>query len=331
MVEVLRRQVTHLSHLVDDLLDVSRITQGRIELDMATVAVADILDHAVESVAPAIREHAHDLQILSSYRSLYVKGDAARLVQCLVNVLNNSIKYTDRGGHILLESRQEGAEAVIEVSDDGSGISPHLLPRIFDLFVQSDRTLDRSQGGLGIGLSVVKRLIDMHGGTVSARSDGPGQGAVFTIRLPLVPAATGRLAARTPSAVAPRRILVVDDNVDAADTLVMMLKLDGHEVEAVYRGRDALEKVAAFRPQIVLLDIGLPELDGYEIARRIRRLPQVGHPRLIALTGYGQAEDRLRALEAGFDDHLVKPVDNDALQSRLARVSDEEGGGAPAA
>jgi PAS domain S-box-containing protein len=318
MIEVLRRQVRHLSHLVDDLLDVSRITQGRIELNFSTVDLADILSHAVESVEPSIREHAHKLQILSSSRGLYVAGDPARLVQCLVNVLNNSIKYTERGGRILLESREEDGQAVIEVSDNGSGISPHLLPRIFDLFVQSDRTLDRSQGGLGIGLSVVKRLIEMHGGTVQARSDGPGQGAVFTIRLPLVQRARLDPQPGESGAVPPRRILVVDDNLDAADTLVMMLRLDGHEVQAVYRGQDALEKIGSFRPQIVLLDIGLPELNGYEIARRIRSLPDGKHVRLIALTGYGQDEDRARAVEAGFDDHLVKPVESAVLQSHLA-------------
>jgi PAS domain S-box-containing protein len=318
MIEVLRRQVRHLSHLVDDLLDVSRITQGRIELNITTVDLADILGQAVESVEPSIREHAHNLQILSSYRSLYVAGDPARLVQCLVNVLNNSIKYTAPGGHILLESREEDGQAVIAVSDNGSGISPHLLPRIFDLFVQSDRTLDRSQGGLGIGLSVVKRLIEMHGGTVQAHSDGPGRGAVFIFRLPLVQRASLDPQPGEPGTVPARRILVVDDNMDAADTLVMMLRLDGHEVQAVYRGQDALEKVGSFRPQIILLDIGLPELDGYEIARRIRNLPDGKHVRLIALTGYGQEEDRARAFEAGFDDHLVKPVESGALQSRLA-------------
>lgn len=317
MIEVLRRQVQHLSHLVDDLLDVSRITQGRIELNITTVDVADILSHAVESVEPAIRERAHKLQILSSYRSLHVAGDAARLVQCLVNLLNNSIKYTDRGGRILLESREEDGQVVIEVSDNGTGISPHLMPRIFDLFVQSDRTLDRSQGGLGIGLSVVRRLIEMHGGTVTARSDGPGQGAVFTIRLPLVKPPGKGAPASVREAPAPRRILVVDDNVDAADTLAMMLRLEGHEVEAVYRGRDALERMGTFRPQVVLLDIGLPELNGYEVARQIRRLPGTAELRLIALTGYGQAEDRARALEAGFDDHLVKPVDNSVLRRHL--------------
>jgi signal transduction histidine kinase len=318
MIEVLRRQVRHLSHLVDDLLDVSRITQGRIELNITTVDVADLLSHAVESVEPAIRERAHHLQILSSYRGLHVAGDAARLLQCLVNLLNNSIKYTDRGGRILVESREEDGQAVIEVSDNGTGISPHLMPRIFDLFVQSDRTLDRSQGGLGIGLSVVKRLIEMHGGTVAARSDGPGQGAVFTIRLPLAKHSGKGPPASVRGAPAPRRILVVDDNVDAADTLVTMLRLEGHEVEAVYRGRDALERTGTFRPQVVLLDIGLPELNGYEVARQLRKLPGAAELRLIALTGYGQAEDRARAFEAGFDDHLVKPVDNSVLRSHLA-------------
>jgi len=318
VIEVLQRQVNHLSHLVDDLLDVSRITQGRIELNMATVDVADVIAQAVETVESAIRERGHDLRILSSYRSLYVHGDVARLVQCLVNLLNNAIKYTDRGGRILLESRQEEGNAVIEVSDNGFGVAPNLLPRIFDLFVQSDRTLDRSQGGLGIGLSVVKRLIERHGGTVSVRSDGPGQGAVFTLRLPLVAPPRLEEESSAPLSVPQRRILVVDDNVDAANTLVMMLRLDGHEVEAVYAGQHALDRVGTFQPQIVLLDIGLPGMDGYEVARRMRKLPGADRIRLVALTGYGQAEDRARALAAGFDDHLVKPVESGALQRSLA-------------
>lgn len=322
VIEVLQRQVAHLSRLVDDLLDVSRITQGRIELKLATVDLAEIIIQAVESVRPSVAERSQDLQVLTHGGSLYVNGDVPRLVQCLVNLLSNAIKYTDRRGRILLESRAEARQAIIEISDNGSGIAPGLLPRIFDLFVQGEQTLDRSQGGLGIGLSLVKRLVEMHGGVVSARSAGLGHGAVFTVRLPLAQPPDGEAEPIAPIKALPRRILVVDDNVDAANTLVMMLRLDDHDVEAVHRGQDALDRIPAFRPEIVLLDIGLPEMDGYQVARQVRKLSGTGRIRLIALTGYGQADDRARAVDAGFDDYLVKPVESSALQARISASGD---------
>jgi signal transduction histidine kinase len=321
VVDVLRRQVSHLARLVDDLLDVQRITQGRIELNLKNLDLGAVIAQAVETVESLIREKHHDLQILSSYRALHVDGDSARLVQCLVNLLTNAAKYTDAGGRILIHSREEGSEAVIEVTDNGAGIAPTLLPRIFDLFVQSDRTLDRSQGGLGIGLSVVQRLIEMHGGKVSARSEGPGRGSTFTIRLPLAEMARGIERTADPAIIPPWRILVVDDNADAADTLKMMLELEGHDVKSVYSGRDALECLASFNPELVLLDIGLPVMSGYEVARQIQQQNFNGRvPKLIALTGYGQAEDRNRALLAGFDEHLVKPLDFDRLTRALSNL-----------
>ena len=322
VVDIIRRQVAHLTRLVDDLLDVSRITQQRIELKTETVNVGEVIGHAVETVESLIRERRHDLQILSSYRTLVVSGDFARLVQCLVNLLTNAAKYTDDGGRILITSREESGSVVIEVADNGVGIPASLLPRVFELFVQSDRTLDRAQGGLGIGLSVVRRLIEMHGGEVSARSAGPGEGSTFTVRLPLIASSPATGAQSPKHAVAPRRILIVDDNADAANSLVMVLTCDGHECEAVYDAGEALERISAFNPNAVLLDIGLPGMDGYEVARRIRQLPQARGVKLIALTGYGQAEDRARALQAGFDDHLVKPIELSELNRCLADPDD---------
>lgn len=321
VVDIVRRQVAHLSRLVDDLLDVSRITQKRIELRREPVEIAQIVAQAVETVEPTIRERRHDLQITSSYRPLFVNGDIARLVQSVVNLLTNAAKYTDVGGHIHITTREEPGRAVIEVADDGAGIPPTLLPKVFDLFVQSDRTLDRSEGGLGIGLSVVQRLIEMHGGDVAAHSEGSGQGSRFYIRLPLVEApARLPVRAEVPSLEA-RRVLVVDDNADAADTLSMMLELDGHEISTAYGSRQAIERLRLFRPEIALLDIGLPGMDGYELARRIRAEPGGDRIRLVALTGYGQPEDRARALQEGFDDHLVKPVSPESLTAAFARLA----------
>jgi len=320
VLEIVRRQVSHLSRLVDDLLDVSRITQGRIELELQQVDLATVIAQAVETVEPLIHEKRHHLQILSGQRALCVTGDFARLVQCMVNLVTNAAKYTDPGGSISIHSRAEAGEAVIEVVDNGTGIPNSLLQRIFDLFVQADRTLDRSQGGLGIGLSVVQRLIQMHGGRVSVRSEGPGMGSVFTVSLPLTQERTVAQHAVSAAPVPATRILVVDDNSDAADTLSMMLQLEGHEARAVYSGRDALECVGGFDPAFILVDIGLPVMDGYEVARQIRQRMEGRRPRMIALTGYGQAEDRSRALLAGFDDHLVKPVEYTQLAETLARL-----------
>jgi signal transduction histidine kinase len=317
-IAMVKRQVTQLTRLVDDLLDVSRITQGRVELKREPVDLANVISQAVETVEPLFRERAHDVSIVSSYRALHVNGDMTRLVQSVVNILTNAAKYTDTGGRIALQTRAEGELALIEISDNGAGISAELLPRVFDLFVQGDRTLDRSLGGLGIGLSVTRQLIEMHGGRVEADSPGLGGGSTFRLWLPLIDrpgSLAGDLAEpRQP----PRRVLIVDDNVDAADSLALVLQLDGHVTRTGYCARDALELAASFEPDAMLLDIGLPEMDGYEVARRIRasgHLPQV---KLIALTGYGQAEDVQRAQEAGFDDHLVKPVDFDTLSRSLS-------------
>ncbi len=322
IIGMIKRQATHLTRLVDDLLDVSRVTQGRIQLDRRPVELASIITQATETVEPQLREKRQRLSITTSMsnEALYVNGDFARLVQCVVNLLTNSVKYTDPGGEIQVSVRDEDSSVVIEVADTGVGISPDLLPRVFDLFVQGDRTLDRAQGGLGIGLAIVKRLIQMHEGRISACSEGVGQGATFEIRLPRVarPQASG---SKTASVKAPpRRVLVVDDNEDAANSLAVLLTMQGHETEAVYSGRDALKRVESFKPDVAILDIGLPEMTGYELARRLRARPELNGIRLLALTGYGQTDDRQRTKAAGFDDHLVKPVDLPALERTLAGI-----------
>jgi PAS domain S-box-containing protein len=321
-----KRQVAQLTRLVDDLLDVSRITQRRIELKRRVVELPGIIAHAVETVESLLREKRLQISIAtSSYQTLHVHADPARLMQCIVNVLTNAAKYTDSGGAIRVQTGVLNATAIIEISDTGVGIAPDLLPRVFDLFVQGDRTLDRSQGGLGIGLSVVKRLVEMHEGEVTARSAGVGQGSTFEIRLPLVER-PGAAAPETGSVrIAPSRLLIVDDNQDAADSLALLLELEGHEVAAVYTAQEALQRARSFIPSIVLLDIGLPEMDGYEVARRMRAIPELGGVRLIAITGYGQAEDRKRTREAGFDDHLTKPVDLPSVERTIAALRPHHG------
>ena len=325
-VDVIKRQVTQLTRLVDDLLDVSRITQGRIELTREPLELGAIIAQAVETVEPLMREKQHQVSIVSSYQSLHVNGDNARLVQCVSNILTNAAKYTDGNGEIRVRSYADGAAAVVEISDNGMGIPAELLPRIFDLFVQGDRALDRSQGGLGIGLSVVRRLVEMHGGQVIVRSAGIGQGSSFAIRLPLIDRPGVRQGEPQRIATAHKRILIVDDNEDAADTLAMLLQLDGHETQAVYTSKEALEQAQSFNPDVMLLDIGLPQMNGYDVARKLRSLPARKRIRLIALTGYGQAVDRARAQKAGFDDHLMKPVESAALARALAGPKEPEHG-----
>jgi CheY-like chemotaxis protein/two-component sensor histidine kinase len=304
--------VTQLSRLVDDLLDVARITQGRIELQRSPMELGDAMDIAIETVQPLLREGRHEMEVTRSIEPLHVDGDLTRITQCVVNILTNAAKYTAPGGRIRISLARSGAEGVIEVVDNGPGISREMLANIFDLFVQADRTLERSQGGLGIGLSVVRRLVQMHGGSVSAHSSGLGSGASFQIRLPLIAAPALRPAATAGGARSARRVLVVDDNVDAAVSLAQVLQMEGHIVETVHGALAALERAPAFAADIVLLDIGLPDIDGYEVARRMRAAGS--RSRIIALTGYGQAEDIQRARAAGCDAHLTKPVDFDALE-----------------
>jgi two-component system, sensor histidine kinase len=316
IVDIVKRQVIHLTRLVDDLLDVSRITQGRIQLQRRPLELGPIVAHAMESVEPLLRDKRHKVVVTSCFEPLFVDGDSARLVQCIANLLTNAAKYTDPSGEIRVELRSEQSRAVIVVTDNGVGMSKELLPRIFELFVQSERSLDRSEGGLGIGLSVVQRLVEMHGGQVAAASAGPGRGSTFQISLPTIAAPKqGRNQPSRP-AMEPKRVLVVDDNVDAAASLAEFLRLDGHEAEAVYSAKGALEAIATFSPDVVLLDIGLPEMDGCEVAKRIRA--GGSSVRLVALTGYGQDEDVQRTHAAGFDAHLVKPVDFVLLERTIS-------------
>jgi signal transduction histidine kinase/CheY-like chemotaxis protein len=318
VVNMIRRQTDQLTRLVDDLLDVSRISQGRIDLKHETLSVAALIEQAFETVGPLFHDKRQDVSLVPSYEPLYVIGDVTRLVQSLVNVLTNAAKYTDRGGTIRIQTRSSPDDVFIEVTDNGSGISAELMPQIFELFVQGDRTLDRSQGGLGIGLAVVKKLVEMHGGQVSARSEGLGWGSTFELRLPRAGAPASAAQLTPGSSSSARRVMIVDDNVDAADSLALLLSLEGHETVCVYSAAAALQRVSAFAPDVVLLDIGLPDTDGYEVARRIRGLPGCAAITLVALTGYGQPEDRERALAAGFEAHLVKPVDLGALEQMLA-------------
>jgi len=323
--DVIERQVKHLTRLVDDLLDVSRITRGNINLSREPVAVTTIVARAIETIQPLIAEQRHELTVDVLEDSLEVEGDLTRLTQVLGNLLNNAAKYTDPGGTIAVGVRRVGTDVEIQVRDNGIGIPPELLPRLFQLFTQVDGAAHRAQGGLGIGLALVRQLIQMHGGSVTAYSQGPGHGSQFLIRLPLRVRANRDPSARSdaPKAESARRghrILLADDNRDALDSLATLLQCDGHEVHTAADGAEALEVAAACHPDVVLLDIGMPKLDGYEVARRIRAEPWGKNAVLIALTGWGQDEDRRRSREVGFDSHLVKPLDPEALSTLLARL-----------
>jgi len=318
LAEVIRRQAVHLSRLLDDLLDGARIAQGRITLQRAIVPLASCLQQAIETALPLIREREHRLTVTETFQPLHVDADRMRLAQAVGNVLINAAKYTNPGGDIRVRTFTDHDQAAIEISDSGVGIAPDFLPHVFDLFVQSDRPLDRSQGGLGMGLAVCKKLVEIVGGTVTAHSAGLGHGATFTIRLPLVEAAPDS-GAQAPATAGPLlRVLVVDDNQDSADSLAMLLELEGHAARAVYSASDALDEVAAFAPDVVLLDIGLPGMNGYDVAQEIKKAARP--PRLIAVSGYAQPEDKERSAAAGVSTHLVKPVDFAVLKKALNRL-----------
>jgi PAS domain S-box-containing protein len=315
---VLKRQTEQLSRLLDDLLEVARVTQDRIELRREIVAVQACVQMAVEAVEPMIKERGQRLSVTRQGLSIFVYADKARLTQCIANLLNNATRFTPADGDIRVNSRIEHNHAIIEVKDTGIGIADDLLPKLFDLFVQGQRSLDRSEGGLGIGLSVCKRLIEMHGGRVTGSSEGIGRGSTFAIQLPLAKEEAAAYRESTPPASdAKRRILVVDDNRDAAESLAALLEMDGHEVKAVYTAEAGLEEVDLRNPDLVLLDIGLPRISGYEVVQRIK----AAHPQMsvVALSGYGSTEDKQRAAAAGFDAHLVKPVDFDVLRKLMNR------------
>ena len=315
---VIGRQVQHLSRLVDDLLDVTRLTHGKVRLDRRPLDLGDLVQSLTATWRSAGRFDRHDVTV--DTESAWIDADETRLEQVVGNLVGNALKYTPAGGRVTVGVRPDGAHAVLEVTDTGVGIPPRLLPAVFDLFVQGDRAIDRSQGGLGLGLTLVKALVDLHGGMVHATSDGPGRGTTFTVRLPLIPAPSmsdGRATAASAPARR-RRVLLVEDNQDSREMLRLALELGGHEVHEAADGRTAIEIVQAVAPDIAIVDIGLPGIDGYEVARRIRALNGGKKVRLVALTGYGQATDRLRALEAGFDHHLTKPASPDHLAHLLA-------------
>ena len=322
--DIIERQVGQLSHLIDDLLEISRINTGRVQLRQERVAVSGIVECAVESVRPLIDRHKHELTVSLSPQPIWLYADAARLEQVVVNLLNNAAKYTDEGGHIWLTVEQEDDACVLRVRDTGIGITPELMPRIFDLFTQAARSLARSQGGLGIGLCLVHQLVTMHGGTVEAYS-ALGQGSEFVVRLPIAVSPASQPPSPPKETAEPTgpslRVLVVDDNVDAAQSLAMLLKDSGHQVRMAHTGPTALEAALDYRPNVVLLDIGLPKMDGYEVAKRIRQQPFLQNVVLVAMTGYGQDTDRQRSQEVGFNAHLLKPADFGKVQQILATVS----------
>jgi CheY-like chemotaxis protein/two-component sensor histidine kinase len=316
---LIERQVDHLVRMVDDLMDVSRVMRGRVDLRRECVELAAVVARAVETARPQIDAGRHRLTVDLPPDPVWLDADPVRLAQVFANLLNNAAKYTEPGGAVTLSARRDGADVVVRVADTGVGIPADLLPRVFDLFVQADQSLGRARGGLGIGLTVVKSLVGLHGGTVRASSPGPGRGSVFEVRLPAPADAAGRPPARPPAPSAPpRRVLVVDDNADAADSLAMLLRLGGHDVRVAYDGPAALAAAREFGPQVAFLDIGMPGMDGYEVARRLQAEAAARRPVLVALTGWGQAEDRRRTTEAGFDLHLVKPADLADVNAILA-------------
>ena len=327
---VIERQVGLMTRLVDDLLDVSRITSGKITLQRTTVSVQEVLAQAVETARPLAESRGQALEVDVPEDAGRVDGDPARLAQAVGNLLDNAIKYTDDGGRIWLRARVEAHEVVIVVEDSGVGVDPELLPHVFDLFIQADRSLERKQGGLGLGLTLVRRLVEMHGGRVEAASPGPGLGSAFTIRLPCLageiaesvePVAAAEPAGAALPAGPARRILVVDDHRDSTDSLALFLRLRGHEVRTAPDGPTALDEIERYRPEVVFLDLGLPGMSGYDVARRVRMMTDLGPMQLVALTGYGTDGDRQKTRDAGFDVHLAKPVDPRAVDALLAGSS----------
>jgi CheY-like chemotaxis protein len=315
------RQVAQLVRLVDDLLDVGRISRGKLELKRERVELASVLHQAVEACRPLAEIAEVELIDASPREPMYLHADAARLAQVVGNLLHNSCKYSEPGSKVWLTAEREGAYIALKVQDTGVGIPPEELDGIFEMFAQVDQSLTRSQGGLGIGLTLVKQLVEMHGGSVAAFSAGPNTGSEFVIRLPLLTEEPDARATPQPSAEEPRaqrQILVVDDNTDSAESLALLLRMTGNETHTRHDGLEAVEAAERIRPDVVLLDIGLPRLDGYEACRRIRAQPWGKDIRVVALTGWGQEEDRRRSTEAGFDAHLVKPVEFGALNALLA-------------
>jgi CheY-like chemotaxis protein len=333
--EMMTRQLGHLVRLVDDLLDVSRVMQGKVELRRVPMDVGTVVARAIETIQPLIETHGHLLNVHVA-DAVSVEGDVVRLTQVVSNLLANAIKYTPAAGHIWLSGERDEEAAVIRVRDNGIGIAPDMRQRIFEMFVQGDQSGATVQGGLGIGLTLVKNLVELHHGTVEARSDGIGLGSEFVVRLPLSKRPMdGDVPQRTSPSIATaasgHRVLVVDDNQDAADSLAILLRLHGHDVRVAHSGAAALKAVETDSPDAIFLDIGMPDLDGYEVARRLRARPESERVILAALTGWGQQADRRRSLEAGFNHHIIKPPEAKALDAvfrdvkRRQRRSDVDG------
>jgi signal transduction histidine kinase/ActR/RegA family two-component response regulator len=324
--EVIDRQTRQMTRLIDDLLDIARITSNKLELRRERIELGDVLNAAVETSKPLIEQRGHELILGPPAGPIYLDGDLVRLAQVVSNLLNNAAKYTERGGRIWLTVEEKDCNAMLTVRDTGMGITSEVLPRIFEMFTQADRAMSGSPGGLGIGLTLVRRLVQMHGGTITVRSDGRGKGSEFIIGLPMfedpspaeVESVTIQKALVEKSA--PLRILVVDDNQDSADSLGLLMELLGNEVRVVHDGQKAVDVAKEFQPRVVLLDIGLPTINGYEAARKIREQPWGKQAVMVAVTGWGEDVDRQRSKDAGFDHHLVKPVDLDALTALLATV-----------
>ncbi len=321
--EITERQVCHMARLIDDLMEVARVNQGKIQLKKEPMDLAAVVTRSVELTLPTINSRHHQVTLALPKEPLFLIADAARLEQVFVNLLTNAAKYTPPGGKIDVLARAESANATVQIRDTGVGIAPELLPHIFDLFVQAEQGPERTQGGLGVGLTLVKSIVELHGGSVEAQSAGPGCGSEFIVHLPGVKyGTTGLGQSGRPSAtpqVPPKRVLVVDDNQDAADSMAFLLKFSGHDVITANDGVAAMATAVAFHPEVVLLDIGLPGMDGFEVARRIRGQEKGRDVLLIALTGYGQEEDRRRSAAAGFDHHLIKPIDLETLQRLLVK------------
>lgn len=321
--DLISRQVAVMVRLIDDLLDVSRISRNKLDIRKQSVELALVIENAVESCRPIIEKFGHELTVTLPPESIHLDADAVRLTQVFLNLLNNAAKYTKPGGKIWLTGSSEGSDAIVRVRDNGLGIAADKLPFIFDMFTQVDRSLERSQGGLGIGLTLVRRLVDMHDGVIEAHSAGLDQGSEFIVRLPRLPAPlepTVPVAVPRDVALSGLRVLIVDDNRDSADTMGMLLRLRGNEIRTAYDGLEALDVAESFGPELVLLDIGLPRLNGYDVARRIRQQSWGRDVILVALTGWGQEEDRRRSHDAGFNFHLVKPVEFSLLENLLART-----------
>jgi signal transduction histidine kinase/ActR/RegA family two-component response regulator len=318
--EVVERQVAHMSRLLDDLLDISRITRGMLALQRSRAELTLVIGAALETARPMIEAKHHTLSLDLPRHPVQLEADAVRLAQVFANLLINAAKYTEPGGQLQLRATRENGEVIVVVRDNGIGIAPEMMPRLFTLFTQGSATQGRTQDGLGVGLALVRGLVELHGGSVEARSDGAGRGSEFTVRLPVgtpVTEAPATEAAMEETAASALRVLVVDDSRDAADTCAALLELSGHRVQTAYGGRRALEVAESFRPHVLLLDIGLPDVDGYQLARTIRSTPWGRRAQLVAVTGWGQEEDRRRALEVGFDYHLTKPVAAEELDGLL--------------